>query len=153
MHEDEERHQPLPAVDVMSHGVSTTYVLSRDFLGSGEYREISGLGATLSGLVEEDGYVRRGEREHSATDFGAALDFLMAEARKGYGIQRYKGLGEMNPEQLWETTLDKEVRTLLQVKVNHVDDADDMFSRLMGDLVEPRREFIQDNALDAEVDV
>jgi DNA gyrase subunit B len=147
VHEDEERHQPLPAVDVMSHGVSTTYVLSRDFLGSGEYREISGLGATLSGLVEEDGYVRRGEREHSATDFGAALDFLMAEARKGYGIQRYKGLGEMNPEQLWETTMDSAQRCLLRVTVEDAITADQMFTTLMGDDVEPRRAFIEQNAL------
>jgi DNA gyrase subunit B len=147
VHEDEERHQPLPAVDVMSHGVSTTYVLSRDFLGSGEYREISGLGATLSGLVEEDGYVRRGEREHSATDFGAALDFLMAEARKGYGIQRYKGLGEMNPEQLWETTMDSAQRCLLRVTVEDAITADQMFTTLMGDDVEPRRAFIEHNAL------
>ena len=81
------------------------------------------------------------------------LNAVLEAGRKGLSIQRYKGLGEMNPEQLWETTLDVEARTLLQVKVAHSDDADDMFSRLMGDLVEPRREFIQDNALDAEVDV
>jgi DNA gyrase subunit B len=95
-------------------------------------------------------------RKEKITPVRGPLDLLAAvfdAGRKGLSIQRYKGLGEMNPEQLWETTLDVDARTLLQVRVNHGDDADDMFTRLMGDLVEPRREFIQDNALDAEVDV
>ena len=95
-------------------------------------------------------------RKDKAATVRGPLDLLNAvfdAGRKGLSIQRYKGLGEMNPEQLWETTLDVDARTLLQVRVAHSDDADDMFSRLMGDLVEPRREFIQENALDAEVDV
>ena len=95
----------------------------------------------------------QGERHVTVRGPLDLVQAVMDAGRKGLSIQRYKGLGEMNPEQLWETTLDVNARTLLQVKVSHADDADDMFSRLMGDLVEPRREFIQDNALDAAVDV
>ncbi len=81
------------------------------------------------------------------------LDAIFAWGRKGIAMQRYKGLGEMNPEQLWETTLDENARTLLRVKVEHADEAEDLFAKLMGEIVEPRREFIQDNALNAALDV
>ena len=93
------------------------------------------------------------ERDMGQRDDASALvDSVMECGRLGLTIQRYKGLGEMNPEQLWETTLDREVRSLLQVKIATVDEADDVFSKLMGDLVEPRRDFIVENALEASVD-
>ena len=81
------------------------------------------------------------------------LEKVLTAAKKDLSIQRYKGLGEMNPEQLWETTLDTNARSLLQVKVKEIDEADDIFTKLMGDIVDPRREFIQDNSLSANVDV
>ena len=134
-------------------GVSERIVLDEAMLQATDTRRlaerVAGLRETFIGLA-----VFR--RKDQATTVRGPLDLVQAvldAGRKGLSIQRYKGLGEMNASQLWETTLDANARTLLQVKVNHADDADDMFSRLMGDLVEPRREFIQEFALDAEVDV
>jgi DNA gyrase subunit B len=134
-------------------GVSERIVLDDQLLHSQDARRLAERAPALSAAFAKPGVYRRKDK---TARIRGPLDLVAAvldAGRKGLAIQRYKGLGEMNPEQLWETTLDAEARTLLQVRVDHADDADDMFARLMGDLVEPRREFIQDNALDAEVDV
>ncbi|MEN5170131.1 DNA topoisomerase (ATP-hydrolyzing) subunit B [Brevundimonas pondensis] len=133
--------------------VSETIVLDEQLGRSLDARRLAERAATFEGLFDKPAVYRRKDK---TTTIRGPLDLLNAvldAGKKGMAIQRYKGLGEMNPEQLWETTLDVNARTLLQVKVEHGDDADDLFAKLMGDVVEPRREFIQDNALDAAVDV
>ena len=133
--------------------VTERVVLDRLLLGSSDARRLADRSAALRETYAQTGQLRRGA--DSAPVYGplSLLAAVEEAGRKGLSIARYKGLGEMNAEQLWETTLDPDFRTLLQVKVDHADDADDLFTKLMGDVVEPRREFIQDNALDAEVDV
>ena len=137
----------------IKRGVSERVVLDEVLLHAADARRLAERAPALADSFAGTGIFRRKDKSTTVRGPLDLMNAVLDAGRKGLYIQRYKGLGEMNPEQLWETTLDKEVRTLLQVKVNHADDADDMFTRLMGDLVEPRREFIQDNALDAEVDV
>jgi len=129
------------------HGVDSERLLGSEFFRSAEYRELVRLAERVNAPLEPRARVVRGERSAEAATFGEAMDWLLAEARRGAHIQRYKGLGEMNPDQLWETTMNPETRRLLQVQIEDAVAADALFSTLMGDQVEPRREFIESNAL------
>jgi DNA gyrase subunit B len=131
------------------HGVTVEKHLHREFFNSTEYRRIAELSRTLAGLFGPGAYVQRGEARQEVADFREAMQWMLDQARKGQSIQRYKGLGEMNPEQLWDTTINPASRRLVQVRIEDALGADEIFSTLMGDQVEPRREFIERNALAA----
>ncbi|WP_404400879.1 DNA topoisomerase (ATP-hydrolyzing) subunit B [Idiomarina seosinensis] len=145
--EDTERSMWLPTTSIRQHGVDTEYPMSYEFLMSKDYEQIVTVGDQIANLVEEGGYVVRGEKKHSIDHFVDAVEWLIGESKRGLYVQRYKGLGEMNPEQLWETTMDPETRRMLQVTIDDAIGADQLFTTLMGDEVEPRRVFIESNAL------
>ncbi len=139
--------------DRVRRAVSEKIVLEEALLGSLDARRLAERAHAFDGIFETPATYTRKDKVTTVRGPIDLLNAVLDAGKKGLAIQRYKGLGEMNPEQLWETTLDVNARTLLRVEVDHADDADDLFAKLMGDVVEPRREFIQENALDAAVDV
>jgi DNA gyrase subunit B len=144
------QHESLVQIDITHHGVTRRSFLDADFFVSNDYQAMMALNEALSDLIGPDSFIARGDKREAVSGFAQALDWLMKEAKRGQHIQRYKGLGEMNPEQLWETTMNPETRRLVQVQIGDVIAADDIFTTLMGDEVEPRREFIETNALSVE---
>jgi DNA gyrase subunit B len=138
----------VPIVSIISYGIATDYILPQALFISGEYRHLATLAEKISGLIEPGAYITKGNHKENISTFASAFDWLMNEAKKGLNIQRYKGLGEMNPDQLWDTTMDPNTRRMLKVTIEDAVAADQIFTTLMGDQVEPRRKFIEHGALD-----
>jgi len=146
-----ERHQLV--IERSHHGNVRTSVLDADFLSSGDCQQLNRIAQLLQGLIGPGAVIKREDKEEGVADFPQAMKWLLGEVERSASVQRYKGLGEMNPEQLWETTMDPQSRRLLKVQIEDGIAADEIFTKLMGDDVEPRRVFIEQNALVARLDV
>ncbi|HYC44242.1 MAG TPA: DNA topoisomerase (ATP-hydrolyzing) subunit B [Burkholderiales bacterium] len=146
---DEKLERYVLAISRTQHGVVRSSYIDGDFLQGGDYAQIKRTAQVTQGLLGPDAYVKRGEHVHPVSDFREAIDWVLGEIQRGVSIQRYKGLGEMNPEQLWETTMDPSTRRLLKTQIEDAITAEEIFATLMGDQVEPRRNFIESNALGA----
>lgn len=147
--QNQHNHLYYPVVIETRHGIDTEIELDDDFFHCNDYQSIAHWNKMISGLFEEGAHVVRGDLNKAVTEFDQVYEWLLAQGKKGLVISRYKGLGEMNPEQLWETTMDPNARRLLKVTIEDAIQADEMFTTLMGDQVDPRREFIEKNALSA----
>jgi DNA gyrase subunit B len=146
--EDPERQIWLPRLTLQHQGEKSKILISKDLFLAADYHKLIALGAKLKDLLQPGAFIQRGDKQKSITAFTQAVVWLLEEAKKGQSIQRYKGLGEMNPDQLWETTMNPETRRMLQITIDDAVAADKIFTTLMGDQVEPRREFIETNALE-----
>lgn len=148
--QDSESGLWVPQFIITKHGADAEYLFNKDFYKSQSYAAMVALSHRLSGLIQPEATVQRGSEKLAVASFAAAVDWLLSEAKRGQVLQRYKGLGEMNPDQLWDTTMNPDTRHLMQVSVADAVEADAMFTTLMGDQVEPRREFIETHALDVQ---
>jgi DNA gyrase subunit B len=144
---DEKTERYVLAISRTQHGIVHHSYIDADFVQSGDYAQIERTAKVLQGLLGAGAYIKRGDHMHPVSSFREAIDWVLGEVQRGISTQRYKGLGEMNPEQLWETTMDPKTRRLLRTQIEDAISADEIFTTLMGDQVEPRRNFIESNAL------